>query len=90
MNRSGEGMYKDMLELPNIDSTWHVENLLGTFAHAVTKYRLEVNIYRVDAFEEDVLWIAQGSLHTAGISSMTKKALKLYNSVKISSQGVQN
>ncbi|MCX6053031.1 MAG: A/G-specific adenine glycosylase [Campylobacterales bacterium] len=90
MNRSGEGMYKDMLELPNIDSTWHVENLLGTFPHAVTKYRLEVNIYRVDFVEEDVFWIALDSLDGAGISSMTKKALKLYNSVKISSQGVQN
>ncbi len=82
MNRSGEGMYKDMLELPNIASTCQEENLLGTFPHAVTKYRLEVNIYKVDFIAEDVLWIALDSLHGAGISSMTKKALKLYNSVK--------
>jgi A/G-specific adenine glycosylase len=90
MKRSNDGMYKDMLELPNIDSTCQKENLLGTFPHAVTKYRLEVNIYSVEFVEEDIFWIALDSLQEAGISSMTKKALKLYNSVKISSQGVQN
>jgi A/G-specific adenine glycosylase len=90
MKRSQEGMYKDMLELPNIETSFYEKNLLGTFAHAVTKYRLEVNIYALDFIEDDVIWVSHETLHKAGISSMTKKALKLYNGVKISAEGVQN
>ncbi|MFA6138398.1 MAG: A/G-specific adenine glycosylase [Sulfurimonas sp.] len=90
MKRSHDGMYKDMLELPNIETSFYEKNLLGTFAHAVTKYRLEVHVYSLDFIEEDVIWVAHETLHKAGISSMTKKALKLYNSIKISDEGVQN
>ncbi|MFA6193208.1 MAG: A/G-specific adenine glycosylase [Sulfurimonas sp.] len=90
MKRSKDGMYKDMLELPNIETSFCEKNLLGTFAHAVTKYRLEVYIYSLDSIVDDVIWVAHETLHKAGISSMTKKALKLYNGVKISAEGVQN
>ncbi|MCX6077764.1 MAG: A/G-specific adenine glycosylase [Campylobacterales bacterium] len=90
MKRSNEGMYKDMLELPNIETSFYEKNLLGTFAHSVTKYRLEVHVYSLDSTPEDVIWVAHETLHEAGISSMTKKALKLYNGVKISAEGVQN
>ncbi len=90
MKRSHKGMYKDMLELPNIESSFYEKNLLGTFAHAVTRYRLEVHVYSLNSTPEDVTWVAYETLHEAGISSMTKKALKLYNGVKISAEGVQN
>ena len=65
-------MYKNMLELPSIDPI--EENFLGSFKHSYTKYRLHVKLYRVENFD-NTIWIETNSLHTAPISSLTKKAL---------------
>jgi len=82
MKISKEGMYKDMLEPPSIETFCHVESLLGSFKHSVTKYRLDVHLYHLDALEEEVVWMPLSELHTAPISSLTQKALKLYKEVK--------
>lgn len=69
-------MYKNMLELPSIDPI--EENFLGSFKHSYTKYRLHVKLYRLQDFE-NAIWVDKDSLHTAPISSLTKKALKLFS-----------
>ncbi|WP_434657648.1 hypothetical protein [Sulfurimonas sp. NW9] len=65
-------MYKGMLELPAVDPI--EEDFLGSFKHAYTKYRLHVKLYTLDSFE-DGIWVETKALHSAPISSLTKKAL---------------
>lgn len=66
-------MYKNMLELPSVDPL--DEQFVGKFKHAYTKYRLSVNIYRIEELSEEIEWFALGELEDAPISSLTKKAL---------------
>ncbi|WP_418640775.1 A/G-specific adenine glycosylase [Sulfurimonas sp. ST-27] len=65
-------MYKGMLELPAVDPV--EEDFLGSFKHAYTKYRLHVKLYTLDSFEGGI-WVETKALHSAPISSLTKKAL---------------
>ncbi|MBU0720831.1 A/G-specific adenine glycosylase [bacterium] len=81
MKTSTEGMYKDMLKLPDIEKYHHETNLIGSFKHSVTRYRLEVHVYTADSVEEDVLWLPLEMLPNAPISSMTQKALKLSKAI---------
>ena len=78
LHLSKDNMYKDMLVLPNVDPI--EENHLGSFKHAYTKYRLTVHLYKVDAIEEDdLVWVQLEDLHSAPISSLTKKASRFFN-----------
>lgn len=76
MYKSKSGMYKDMLELKELNATAEGE-LLGTFKHAYTKYRLEVYVYKIDSEYEKAIWIDKENLNEAPISSLTSKALGL-------------
>ena len=73
---SRERMYKDMLVLPSVDPI--EEHHLGQFKHSYTKYRLTVNIYRVEELEGEVVWVDLDSFDEAPISSLTKKARKFF------------
>lgn len=68
-------MYKNMLELPIVDPI--EENFLGAFKHSYTKYRLNVNLFRIEEYEGEIVWIDLENFDTAPISSLTKKALKI-------------
>ena len=76
LKNSEDGMYADMLVLPSIDPI--EENFVGSFKHAYTKYRLKVNLYRVDEISEDVHWFTLEEFDTLPISSLTKKAKKYF------------
>ncbi|MDA7817115.1 A/G-specific adenine glycosylase [Sulfurimonas sp.] len=78
MYRSESGMYKDMLELKELDAKAEGE-LLGTFKHAYTKYRLEVYVYKIDMEGDKAVWIDKEKFAEAPISSLTTKALGLLN-----------
>jgi A/G-specific adenine glycosylase len=66
-------MYKNMLELPSIYPI--EEDFIGKFKHSYTKYRLSVNLYKIDESINEVVWIDLDALDKAPISSLTKKAL---------------
>ncbi len=68
-------MYKNMLQLPTVDP---IEELFITkFKHSYTKYRLTVNLYKVEEVIDDIIWIDLDKLNQSPISSLTKKALAL-------------
>lgn len=71
---SKEKMYKDMLVLPSVEPL--EENFIASFKHSYTKYKLTVNLYRVDELEGSFIWLDLKNLETAPISSLTKKAQK--------------
>lgn len=73
---SKERLYKDMLILPSVEPI--EEDYLGSFKHSYTKYRLTVNLYKVEEFEEEMLWLDLEELENAAISSLTKKAQKFF------------
>lgn len=73
---SKERMYKDMLILPRVEPI--EENFLGSFKHAYTKYRLNVNIYKLESLDDEITWITLDKLDSAPISSLTKKAKKFF------------
>ena len=68
---------KGMLELPQVE-IYKEENLIGKYKHSITRFKIEVYIYRCDSSEEHIIWMPLESLRNAPISSMTKKAIKLY------------
>jgi len=74
-------MYKKMLELPTVDPI--DENFLGSFKHSYTKYRLTVNLYEIEQYEGDIVWIDLDKFDTAPISSLTKKGRKFFLSLGI-------
>ena len=75
LTKTSGNMYKGMLELPACDPI--EENFLGSFKHTYTKYRLSVNLYKVEQLaNSELLWKDVNELHTLAISSLTKKALK--------------
>ncbi len=73
---SKERMYKDMLILPAVDPV--DENFLGMFKHSYTKYRLNVNLYRIEKLEGEIIWMDLEAFEKAPISSLTKKAQKFF------------
>jgi len=74
LKMSEDNMYKDMLVLPSVEPL--EDELLGTFKHAYTKYRLSVNIYRVEELEGEFTWVDLEEFDKAPLSSLTKKARK--------------
>ena len=69
---SQERMYKDMLVFPSVEPI--EENLLGSYKHAYTKYRLTVYLYKLEEIDEkDVVWVDKESVEDLPISSLTKK-----------------
>jgi len=70
-------MYKGLLVLPTCDPI--EEDLLGSFKHAYTKYRLKVNIYSLEELpKEQCIFLPYNEALHANISSLTKKALILW------------
>ncbi len=75
LTSSTGSMYKNMLQLPTVDPI--EEQFIAKFKHAYTKYRLTVNLYRVEKVIDDIIWIDLDKLDQSPISSLTKKALTL-------------
>lgn len=69
-------MYKGMLELPSTDPI--DENLIGSYKHSYTKYRLSVYLYQVDTLpkKDTLLWAHLEDVDTLPISTLTKKAIQ--------------
>jgi A/G-specific adenine glycosylase len=69
-------MYKSLLVLPECDPI--EENFIGSFKHSYTKYRLKVNLYRVEELPPfEYIYLTLEEAFNAHISSLTKKALTL-------------
>jgi len=77
LQTSTETMYKNMLILPSVEPI--EENFLGSFKHSYTKYKLTVNLYKLESLDEDVTWFNVSELQNAPISSLTKKAQRFFN-----------
>lgn len=75
VNKSTNKLYHGMYELPNIDPI--EENKIGSFKHSYTKYRINVNLYKVDEIIEDTEWLELDLIDQAPLSSMMKKALAI-------------
>ena len=71
---STKRMYKDMLVLPEVEPI--EESFLGSFKHSYTKYRLSVNLYKIEELNDEIIWIDLNKFDNAPISSLTKKAQK--------------
>jgi len=73
-------MYKGMLVLPLTDPI--EENLLTTYKHSYTKYRLTVHLYKVEDLEDDeIIWVKIEDIDTLPISTLTKKGFLQINSI---------
>jgi len=69
-----------MLELPSCDPI--DENFIDTYKHSYTKYRLTVNLYKVEELDNDeIIWIKIEDIDTLPISTLTKKALLKINNI---------
>ena len=77
LQKSSGTMYKNMLVLPTVDPI--EEHFLGEFKHAYTKYRLRVQLYKIEELEDEIIWIDLDKLEDSPISSLTKKAQKFFN-----------
>jgi len=73
---SKERMYKDMLILPSVEPI--EDDFLGSFKHSYTKYRLNVKLYKLEEFDDEITWVDLEDLENAPISSLTKKAQKYF------------
>ena len=69
-------MYKNMLELPTVDPI--DEQFIGKFKHSYTKYRLSVNLYKIEELQSEIVWFDLDKLEQAPISSLTKKAREFF------------
>jgi len=69
-------MYKAMLELPAVDPI--EEDFIATFKHSYTKYRLNVNLYTMKEFVDEIVWVDLEDFDNAPISSLTKKAKRFF------------
>lgn len=75
LEKSTGKMYKGMLVLPSTDPI--DENFLVSYKHSYTKYRLTVNLYRVEDIEnENILWLDIEDIDSLPISTLTKKGLE--------------
>lgn len=75
LTQSTGTMYKNMLELPTVNPT--EESFIRMFKHAYTKYRLQVNLYKIEESSEELIWVDLDKLDEAPISALTKKALEI-------------
>lgn len=69
-------MYKKMLEFPSVEPI--EEDFLGNFKHSYTKYRLTINLYKIDSYEEEIVWVDLDKLEDAPVSSLIKKGGKFF------------
>ena len=76
LHYSTEKMYRDMLVLPRVEPL--EDDFIGNFKHSYTKYRINVKLYRVEEFLEEIVWIDLKHLEEAPISSLIKKAQKYF------------
>ena len=75
LTKSNGKMYKGMLVLPTCDPI--DENLLTTYKHSYTKYKLTVHLYKADELVEDeIIWANLEDIDTLPISTLTKKGLE--------------
>ncbi len=74
MTPSKNGMYKGMLVFPEVDPI--EEDLLGSYKHSYTKYRLTVKLYRSEHIPEDVVWVDLESFLDGHYPSLVKKAAR--------------
>jgi len=74
LTHSTNGMYKGLLVFPDVDPI--EENLIGSYKHSYTKYRLHVNLYSIENFSGKKVWIELKNFDTAHTSSLVKKAKK--------------
>ncbi len=72
--QSKERLYHSLLTLPHIDPI--DENFIGKFKHSYTKYRIDVNLYKIEECSDEIIWYDIENLESAPISSLTKKALQ--------------
>ncbi|MGK0256544.1 MAG: A/G-specific adenine glycosylase [Arcobacteraceae bacterium] len=80
LKKSTGKMYKGMLVLPSTDPI--DENLLTTYKHSYTKYRLSVYLYEIEDLEDDeIIWANLEEIDTLPISTLTKKALMKLNAL---------
>ena len=77
LTQASGNMYKGMLELPTVEPI--EDDFIGTFKHSYTKYRLSVNLYRVEETTAEIVWTDIDKLELAPISSLTKKAQKFFS-----------
>ncbi len=76
LQKSTGTMYKGMLVLPSVDPI--DENFLATYSHSYTKYRLTVNLYNVEALEdENIIWVNIKDIDSLAVSTLTKKGIAL-------------
>lgn len=74
LKKSTGKMYKGMLVLPSTDPI--DDNLLATYKHSYTKYRLSVYLYKIEDLEdEEIIWVNIEDIDTLPISTLTKKGL---------------
>jgi len=73
--KSTNNMYKNMLVLPNIEPI--EENKIASFKHAYTKYKIDVNLYEIDSYIEQVIWVDLEDIKNKAVASLTTKAIKL-------------
>lgn len=75
LQKTDGSMYKEMLELPSVDPI--EENFITNFKHSYTKYRLDVQLYKIEKFDlDEIIWVDIETVDTLPISTLTKKALK--------------
>jgi len=72
--KSNENLYRGLYILPQVEVI--EENHIGSFKHSYTKYRIKVNLYKIDFLPQDSRNFSYEELQEAPISSMVKKALK--------------
>ena len=80
LQKSTGNMYKGMLELPSCDPI--DENLIGSYKHSYTKYRLTIYLYKMEKLRSDkIIWASFEDMDTLPISTLTKKALNKINNI---------
>lgn len=69
-------MYRNMLELPSVEPI--EEDFIGTYKHSYTKYRLSINLYKIQETKSEIVWVDLDKLEQEPISSLTKKAKEFF------------
>jgi A/G-specific adenine glycosylase len=72
--KSNENLYKGLYILPQVEPI--EENHMGSFKHSYTKYRIKVNLYKINFLPQKSANFSYEELQEAPISTLTKKALK--------------
>ena len=72
--KSNENLYRGLYVLPHVEPM--EENCIGSFKHSYTKYRIKVNLYKIDFLPQNSRNFGYEELQEAPISTLTKKALE--------------